>query len=152
MDLKQLIERAEIAAGSQIALGELIGQSPSKLRDAKSGRCGLPSYACVLIADLIEEDEIVVIAASELATEKHENRRAIWQKKLETVAAMLVLAFVTTLVTPTPSQATECAKSLIPQCILCQIIRRFFKAVQAVFEGFVSALPTTAARQLYFAG
>jgi hypothetical protein len=105
MSLKNYIERAEIKAGSQKELGELIGQSPSKLRDAKSGRCGLPTYACVLIADLIGEEDITIIAASELTTEKHESRRAIWEKKLEAVAASLILAIVTTVVTPTPSQA-----------------------------------------------
>lgn len=105
MSLKNYIERAEIAAGSQKALAEMLGQHAGNLRGAKAGVKGLPTYACVLIADLIGEDEIVVIAASELATEKHESRRAIWEKKLEAVAASLVLAIVTTVVTPTPSQA-----------------------------------------------
>lgn len=105
MELKTLIERAEKIAGSQKELGLQIGQSPSKIRQAKAGVCGLPVYACVLIADLIGEDDIVVIAASELATEKHANRRAIWEKKLEAVTAGIIFAFVTTLVTPTPSQA-----------------------------------------------
>lgn len=105
MELKQLIERAEKIAGTQIALGEMIGQNPSTIRSAKAGIQGLPAYACVLIADLIGEDEIVVIAASELTTEKHASRRAIWEKKLEAVTAGFILAIVTTLVTPTPSQA-----------------------------------------------
>jgi len=105
MELKTFIERAEKAAGSQKALAELLGQHAGNLRGAKAGVKGLPTYACVLIADIIGEDEIVVIAASELATEKHANRRAIWEKKLETVAAGFILAIVTTLVTPTPSQA-----------------------------------------------
>lgn len=105
MSLKTYIERAEATAGSQKALGELIGQSPSHIRAAKAGIKGMPTYACVLVADLIGEDEIHVIAASELATEKHESRRKIWEKKLETVAAGLLLAIVTTVMTPTPSQA-----------------------------------------------
>ncbi|MFA6015800.1 MAG: hypothetical protein WC742_12105 [Gallionellaceae bacterium] len=106
MDMKKLIERAEIAAGSQKELALKIGQSESNIRAAKGGARGLPTYACVLIADLIGEDEIVVIAASELATEKHANRRAIWEKKLEAIAACLILAFVTTVVTPSPANAS----------------------------------------------
>ncbi|MEI7842769.1 MAG: hypothetical protein WCI39_07035 [Gallionellaceae bacterium] len=102
-----MIEKAEAKAGSQKALSELISQSEGNIRGAKSGARGLPTYACVLIADLIGEDEIVVIAASELATEKHENRRAIWRKKLETVAAMGILTTVINFVTPPPSQAAQ---------------------------------------------
>ena len=82
MELKKFIEAAEVEAGSQKSLGLLIGQSPSKIRDAKSGRCGLPTYACVMIADLIGEDHTTVIAASELVTEKKSERRAFWEKNL----------------------------------------------------------------------
>lgn len=110
MSLRNYIERAEAAAGSQKALGELIGQNPSNIRSAKAGTQGLPAYACVLIADLIGEDEILVIAASELATEKRANRRAIWEKKLEAVAACLILGVVTSIVTPTPAKADTCAQ------------------------------------------
>lgn len=112
MNLKDYIEKAEKVAGSQKSLSEKIGQSASRIRDAKSGRCGLPAYACVLIADLIDEDEILVIAASELTTEKHAQRRAIWEKKLEAVAASVMLIFVTTLVTPSPTQAAPLSQVL----------------------------------------
>lgn len=78
MDLKSFIERAEKAVGSQRTLGQMIGQSPSALRSAKAGLIGLPSYACVMIAEIIGEDKIVVIAASELVTEKKQERRKIW--------------------------------------------------------------------------
>lgn len=128
MSLKNYIERAEVKAGSQKKLAELIGQDAGNIRGAKAGIKGLPAYACVLIADLIEEDEILVIAASELATEKHANRRAVWEKKLEAVAAVLVLAIVTTVVTPSPAQAAQLLQVIDSQCILCQISGKAFVA------------------------
>ncbi len=79
MELKTFIERAEKCLGSQKALGLKIGQSPSAIRSAKAGMIGLPSYACVMIAEIIGEDEITVIAASELNTEKKQERRQIWE-------------------------------------------------------------------------
>ena len=109
MDLKRFIERAEEVAGSQKTLGFMLGQSPSKIRDAKSGRCGLPTYACVMIADMIHEDHTTVIAASELVTEKKVERRAFWEKKLEALAAgvAVVSVSVNLLVTPSPAEANQ---------------------------------------------
>jgi hypothetical protein len=109
MGLKTYIERSEVVAGSQIALGIMIGQSPSKIRDAKSGRCGLPTYACVMIADLIGEKHTTIIAASELVTEKKVERRAFWEKKLEALAAGIAVVSigVTLFVTPSPAEAIQ---------------------------------------------
>jgi DNA-binding transcriptional regulator YdaS (Cro superfamily) len=45
MELKKLIERAEKAAGSQKALGLILGINPSNLRNAKAGQQGLPVAA-----------------------------------------------------------------------------------------------------------
>jgi DNA-binding transcriptional regulator YdaS (Cro superfamily) len=53
MKFKTYIERAEKTAGSQTALAALLGQSPSRLRDAKSGQRGLPVAVCYQIAELI---------------------------------------------------------------------------------------------------
>lgn len=104
MEFKLLIERAEKTAGSQKALADMLGQSPSKLRDAKSGRCGLPIAVCYQIAALIDVEVSVVVAASELVTEKKPERRAVLlpfvSHALSVIAASVVL-----LVTPTPSQA-----------------------------------------------
>jgi hypothetical protein len=107
MELKQIIEMAEKATGSQKELSEKIGQSPSRLRDAKSGRCGLPNYACVMIADLIGMERIAVIAASELITEKKEERRKVWFPFVGKTAALGVAWAVTLNMTPYPAYATE---------------------------------------------
>ena len=109
MELKQLIERAEKAAGSQKALALMLKQDAGNIRGAKAGLKGLPIYACVMIAELIGEDDTVVIAASELVTEKKTERRAFWEKKLEALAAGVAAFFIGVIfvVTPTPSQAVE---------------------------------------------
>lgn len=122
MELKELIERAEKAAGSQKELGIRIGQSPSNIRSAKAGIIGLPDYACVMIAQLIDENPITVIAASNLVTEKKEERREVWRPFVARAASYIIaiiLTVVTTLVTPSPAEATNYAKSLNSQCILC---------------------------------
>jgi len=104
MELKELIEKAEKTAGSQKALGLMIGINPSNLRNAKAGQQGLPNYACVMIADLIGEERITVIAASELVTEKKEERRKVWHPFVAR-AASVILGSVILNMTPAPSQA-----------------------------------------------
>lgn len=106
MELKKFIERAEKAAGGQKALALRIGQSESNIRAAKSGARGLPNYACVMIADLISEERITVIAASELVTEKKEERRKVWHPFVAR-AASVVLGSVILNMTPAPSQAAQ---------------------------------------------
>ena len=110
MELKRFIERAEVAAGSQKALALMLGQDTGNLRGAKAGIKGLPTYACVMIADLIGEDHTSVIAASELVTEKKSERRAFWEKKLEALAAgvaVVSVATVTLIVIPSPAKASS---------------------------------------------
>lgn len=106
MDLKLIIERAEKTAGSQKALAEIIGQSEGNLRAAKSGKRGLPIAVCYQLAELIGVDERMVVAASELVTEKKPERRAVLlpfvAHALSVIATSVILV-----VTPTPSQAAQ---------------------------------------------
>ena len=51
--------------------------------DAKAHRRGLPSYACIILADVIEASRIEVIAASALVTEKNPEKRAVWKQIIE---------------------------------------------------------------------
>lgn len=115
MNFKTYIERAEKAAGSQKALSEIVGQSTSRLRDAKSGRCGLPVSVCYQIANLIGEDERVVVAASELVTEKKPERRAVLLPFVQHALSILIVigaATVATLVTPSPAQAAPMTQAV----------------------------------------
>ena len=153
MELKKFIEAAEVAVGSQKSLGLLIGQSPSKIRDAKSGRCGLPTYACVMIADLIGEDHTTVIAASELVTEKKSERRAFWEKKLEALAAgvaVVSVATVTLIVTPSPAKASSLqevdAYSMYIMSNSRRYIKRLYRKIAAAFGVFYGVQTTICSR------
>lgn len=120
MELKELIERAEKAAGSQKELALQIGINPSNLRNAKAGQQGIPTYACVLIAELIGIEEMTVIAASELVTEKKEERRKVWLPFVGR-AAGLIFGVVILNMTPAPAEAAPALSLDAEHCILCKI-------------------------------
>jgi hypothetical protein len=152
MEIKEIIELAEKAAGSQKALALRIGQSAGKLREIKSGRCGLPVYACVMVADLINMDRISVIAASELVTEKKEERRRIWHPFVGH-AASVILGIVILNMTTAPAQAaTMQHKSLIPMYIMSNTLRKLIQKAAKVFAWFCERLPRTAVQQMDYAG
>lgn len=151
MELKELIERAEEKLGSQKALGEYIGQATSTIRSAKAGICGLPGYACALIADLIGEDKITVIAASELVTEKKEERRKVWQKCLTHVASV-AMVFIILNMSPTPAEASQDgAKSLTTMYIMSNA-RRMLKWLATCFSWFQNVVSRIAPLPAHCAG
>ena len=78
MNLKEIIEAAEEKAGGRKPLAQLLDQDAQNLTNAKAGKRGLPAYACIEMAALIGIDPLEAIAASELVTEKKENRRAVF--------------------------------------------------------------------------
>lgn len=110
MELRELIERAEKAAGSQKALALMLNQDAGNLRGAKAGLKGLPTYACVQIAELIGVPEMMVIAASELITEKKPERRAIFKPFVSRAASVLIGAFIILNMSPTPAKAEPVVK------------------------------------------
>ena len=143
MELRRFIERAEVMAGSQKALGEMLGQATSTLRSAKAGLIGLPTYACVMIADLIGEDHTTVIAASELVTEKKLERRAFWEKKLEALAASVAvvsIAGVTSIVTPSPAEAAPLQEASGATLYIMSNIRQVLMRLKQRFLKFLVAL------------
>ncbi len=78
MELKDYIEAGIAKLGSAVSLAKHLGQDATVVRNAKAQRRGLPNYACVKLADLLETEWIEVIAASELVTEKNPERREVW--------------------------------------------------------------------------
>ncbi len=78
MELRNYIELGIQKAGSVIALAKHLSQLDTTITNAKAHRRGLPNYACVMLADLLEVERIEVIAASELVTEKNPTRREVW--------------------------------------------------------------------------
>lgn len=111
MELKTLIERAEKAAGSQKALGLMIGQAPGNLRSAKAGLQGLPDHVCVKLAELIEVEPMVVIAASRLVTEKREEVRKIWHPFVARAASVILGAVILNM-TPSPANASAITQAI----------------------------------------
>ena len=95
MDMKNYIEMAEKKAGKQIELARILGISDAYIRAAKRGARGLPVDICILLARYIDEDEIKVIAASNLVTEKDEKKRKIFESCFTRAAsAIFALAAV----------------------------------------------------------
>ena len=109
MNIREIIEKAEKAAGSQKALALRIGLSEGNIRNAKAGLRGLPNYACLAIAEMLNMEAITVIAASELVTEKKEERRAIWHTFVSHAASVLlgIMGIVILIMTPSPAEANE---------------------------------------------
>lgn len=103
MQLREMIETGADKAGSQANLSKVIGITPDVLTHAKSGKRGLPAEACGKLADLIGVDRWTVLAASNLITEKNEEKRAYWApfvlngiSSLATAAAALLLTSAST--------------------------------------------------------
>ena len=78
MNLNDYIAKGIDITGTIRELAKLLDQQPNAVSEAKHGKRGLPAFACVKLAQLIGKDELAVLAASELATEKNPERRAVW--------------------------------------------------------------------------
>ncbi|SFU39688.1 hypothetical protein SAMN05216339_1023 [Nitrosomonas eutropha] len=111
MEMKTYIEMGETKAGSQIALAKYLGQYDSGLRAVKGGKKGLPDAVCIKLADYIGVDRLEVIAASNLVTEKDEERREIFrscfEKSKERATATIIGSLVISLLTLAPLESRE---------------------------------------------
>lgn len=138
--LIKTIENGAKECGSIAAL-EIQLELPKKtLYEVKAGRRGLSTEACFKLADLTGESVVRLIAESEAITAKAE-KADFWKKKLhelEAMAACLILATVTTLVTPTPSQAAPLSQVLDSTVyIMSNCWRRitaFFQQLSTIFS------------------
>lgn len=100
MELKDYIEQGIKKRGSLASLGRYLDQAEGTMRGAKSQTRGLPVYACLRLAEYIGADPVQVIAASELVTEKREERREVFQRfliKNNAPSMMLCALFLMTL-------------------------------------------------------
>jgi len=121
--LNRIIEKAAEKIGNQKELEAYLGLVKGNLSDVKAGKRGLPDIAQAKLEELMELPIGSLRAPSAIITEKKPERVAYWKKKLmefEKLAAC-ILAGVILNMTPTPSEAAPVAKSLIEQCILCQM-------------------------------
>jgi hypothetical protein len=98
MNLQEMIEAAVEKIGSQKELAMTLGIDANNLASAKGGRRGLPAIACGKLGDILGIDKWTVVAASELVTEKSEEKRAYFSPfvlELPKKAAMWAIAAVT---------------------------------------------------------
>lgn len=90
-----MITAAEEKAGGRKQLATILDQNPEALTSAKAHRRGLPAYACISLAKLINVNPLEVIAASELVTEKKEERRAVFLPFVQHLSLAKHLAMAT---------------------------------------------------------
>ena len=91
MEMKTYIEAGTKKAGSNKELARILGQKDSVLSDVKAGKKGLPVEICILLADYIGENQMHVVAASNLVTEKDEKKRRILESCFRRVASIAVI-------------------------------------------------------------
>lgn len=106
MDIRTYIEMGEKRAGKQIELAKTLKVRDTAIRLAKSGKQGLPDAVCIQLANYIEVDPLEVIAASNLVTEKDEERRKIFEgcfkRSKERATAMIIGGLVISILTMVP--------------------------------------------------
>lgn len=107
MEMRELIEAGYREAGSHTELADALGIPRNMLTDVKGNRKKMPDYACFALAKLLHIDPAIVIAASNLVTEKNEERRKVFYPfvmgKAASFAAIAVLLGTTAL--PSDSHA-----------------------------------------------
>jgi len=95
MEMRKFIEDGAKKAGNNKALARILNQSETILSDVKAGKKGLNDAACIKLADFIGVNPLYVIAASNLVTEKDEEKRKIFESCFTRAAsAMFALAAV----------------------------------------------------------
>jgi hypothetical protein len=99
MDMKKYIEEAEKKAGTQKNLAKILGITTRYINMAKNKERCLSVDTCIVLADYIKKDRLEVIAASNLATEKDEEKRKIFESCFRRVASVAAMAFVISILT-----------------------------------------------------
>ncbi|MEW6563603.1 MAG: YdaS family helix-turn-helix protein [Pseudomonadota bacterium] len=120
MNISEIIEKAADKVGGQKKLAEMLEIHPNNLTNVKRGERGLPAHACAKLAEITGYSFVEVVAASELATEKKEERRKYWESLLkQTTTATLATVFLTSLLTfgaPNTARAAQVVDSQV--CIM----------------------------------
>lgn len=130
--LKKIIEQAAEKMGSKAALAEHLELSRTNISDVLAGKRGLPPIAQDKLEKLMKLEGGALRAPSEIITEKAPEKVAYWKKKiveLEAMAVCLVLAIVTTLVTPNPVQAAPLSQVVDSTVYIMSNLRRRISAV-----------------------
>ncbi|WP_220635696.1 hypothetical protein [Georgfuchsia toluolica] len=109
MELREMIELAEKTGYTVRALAKELGVIDSNLTAAKHGRRGLPNASCGKLAEIIGIDRWTVVAASDLVTEKNEQRRAYLLPFVRHAAIVLLAVIATDVSMTSTSEAMTTA-------------------------------------------
>ena len=91
MKINEFIEAAEKKAGKKTELAKILKISDGYIRMVKTGRRGFSDDVCIRLADYIGANRLEVIAASNLVTEKDEEKRKIFESCFTTAASVIFL-------------------------------------------------------------
>lgn len=109
MDLPEMIDVAGKKFPSDAALARAIGVEPSLLCNAKKKKKPLPASACGKLGEILDIDRYSVVAASDLITEKNEERRKyLYPFVMGRAAAIIVTtALIGTTALPQNAEANQ---------------------------------------------
>ncbi len=105
MELSELVKDGAKKFSSDAALARFLGVDPVTLNKAKKGERPLPLAACGKLAELLEMERFEVAAASDLLTEKNEQRRAYLIPFARHVAGIMGIAVMSNFALPSPAEA-----------------------------------------------
>lgn len=109
----------ESKAGKQAELAKILGIKDNYLRNTKAGRAGLPDAICIKLADYIEVSRLEVIAASNLVTEKDEERRKVFESCFTTAASVTFLMVLADNLGLISSETITSGMSIASVFVLC---------------------------------
>ena len=101
-----MLEKGVKSKGTARELAKAIGVSEQHLSAAKSGKRGIPEKSCALLAQVLDLELGVVVAAKELWLAKSEEDKEFWLPFARAAGfAGICAAIVTLYVSPTPANA-----------------------------------------------
>jgi|CXWL01.1.fsa_nt_gi plasmid maintenance system antidote protein VapI len=120
MKMKTYIEKGEKKAGNLAELAKILEIKANYLSMVKTNKRGLPVEVCIQLAEFIDENELHVIAASNLVTEKDERKRKILESCFRRVAGIAaIVLFIGSISMTSPTVQAKNISLEAEQFILC---------------------------------
>lgn len=119
MKLNEFIETAEKKAGKKTELAKTLKISDGYIRMVKTGRRGFSDDVCIRLADYIGADRLEVIAASNLVTEKDEEKRKLFESCFTHAASVIFLLVTVYNFASFPSETSTSVLAAAVYYILC---------------------------------
>jgi len=122
MKMNEYLEKGREKAGSQMKLANILGISDRYIRLVRDGERSLAADICIKLADYINEDRLEVIAASNLVTEKDQEKRKIFESCFTKAANFMVIVFFVgffMIMTPSAANANPVTTGTAEQFVEC---------------------------------